>query len=150
MSVTFLLIPVAISALGGVGVLAALAESIQGGSRVYALSTRMRDPLLLRQALENYGFSDVSVRDASFDAALDGRRIVFQPAADGTYQVAFVGEIPRPHAERFVQDVDREYLKVVQQKVYDDLMARASARGLVLESEHFEEDNSVVLTFAVH
>lgn len=145
MSVTLVLIPVAIAVAGAIST---RKERSQELSNSFSLETRMKDEELLKAALENYGCKSV-VMEETIDSTLDGTRILFERNEQDVFEVVFVGDISTDHARTFVAELDEEYTQLVQQQVYENLLSRARQRGLVMESEEVQEDNSIVVTFRV-
>lgn len=144
MSVTLALIPIAIAVAGAI----ATRKESQDHPNSFCLGTRMKDENLLKAALENYGCRSVAMRE-TIDSTLNGTRILFERNEQGVFEAAFIGDISTEHAQTFLVELDEEYTHLVQQQVYENLLSRARQRGLVMESEEVQEDNSIVLTFKV-
>jgi hypothetical protein len=53
------------------------------------------------------------------------------------------------HDRAFLTELEDEYALLVQQRVYERLLSKAKERGLVVESEEVQEDNSVTITLRV-
>lgn len=115
---------------------------------MFFLETRCKDESLLRAALENYGCRSF-VSGEQVDSAIDGKRIVFQRNEQGAFDAVFTGGITVEHAQEFVDNLHDEYTQQVQQQVYRRLLSKAKDRGLELESEEVQQDNSILLTFTV-
>lgn len=124
------------------------AEGTTQSTGLFFLETRCKDEHLLRAALENYGCRSI-VSGEQVDSAIDGKRILFQRNEQGAFDAVFTGGITLEHAQQFISDLHEEYTLQVQQQVYRKLMDRAKARGLTLESEEVQDDNSIRLTFTV-
>ena len=151
MSIELALLPIAIAIAGAIaaaGTARTLEQWAQNDQSAFSLSTRIKDAQLLEAALENYGCRTVTVGEA-IKLGDAGQQIIFAPNAEGVFDAVFMGNISRAHAERFVFDIYEQYTQQVQQQVYQNLLARAKDRGMKLESETFQEDNSIVLTFVV-
>ena len=108
----------------------------------------MKDEELLNAALERYGCRSV-VMGATVDSALGDTRMVFERDESGVFDALFIGNISTEHAATFLGELDEEYTLLVQQRVYENLLSRARDRGLVVESEEVQVDNSVVITLRV-
>lgn len=145
MSVTLVLIPVAIAVAGAINT---RKERLQELPDSFSLETRMKDEELLEAALSNYGCKSV-VTGETIDSTLNGARILFERNEQDIFEAVFVGGISTDHARTFVAELDEEYAQLVQQQVYENLLSRARQRGLVMESEEVQEDNSIVVTFKV-
>ena len=126
-------------------------EMFQGNFRkeiaVAKALTVMNDEDLLLATLNDYG-CEQSFENGVVKATIDVRRMSFERNCDGVYEMKFAGgEIGA--AEQTAGELNELYARKVQQRVYENLMARASAKGLVLESQETHDDNSIVLTFVV-
>jgi hypothetical protein len=109
--------------------------------------TVMNDEDLLLATLDDYGFEH-TVEEGIVKATLDIRRITFEKNDGGVYEAKFIGG-GTGAAEQTVSELNEIYARKVQQRVYENLMARANAKGLILESQETQNDNSIVLTFVV-
>ncbi len=145
MSVSLALIPIAIAVAGAIS---ARKEEQQDPPSSFRLETRMKDEDLLKAALENYGCKHV-VTGETIDSTLGDTRILFERNGQGSFDALFVGQVSDQHANAFLTELDQEYTHLVQQQTYQNLLLRAKERGLVMESEQVQEDNSVVITFRV-
>lgn len=145
LSVSLALIPVAIAVAGAI---ATRREAQQDPQDSFRLRTRMKDEELLHAALENYGCGSV-VAGETVDSALGDTRMVFGRDETGAFEALFVGDISAEHGASFLAELDEEYTLLVQQRVYQNLLSRAEERGLVVESEQVQEDNSVTITLRV-
>lgn len=144
MSITLVLVPVAIAVAGAI----ATRERSQDNPNSFHLRTKIKDEHLLKTALENYGCRTI-VTSETIDSAIDGTRILFERNEQNVFEVVFIGEISKDHAQAFLDQLHDEYTHLVQQQVYENLISRARQRGLVIESEEVQEDNSIVVTLEV-
>ena len=144
LSITLVLVPVAIAVASAI----ATRKESRDDPGSFRLGTRMKDEKLLKAALENYG-SRTIVTSESIDSTIDDTRILFERNEQDAFEAVFVGDISIDHAETFLAQLDEEYTRLVQQQVYENLLSRARQRGLVMESEEVQNDNSVVITFRV-
>lgn len=147
MSIELALLPIAIAVMG------ALANRKQKRleqemTNSFSLPTRIKDARLLQTALQNCGCQSVST-GVTVDSEVQGARIVFEPTEHSGFNAVFVGGIPTDQAEDFLDSLYSEYTRQVQQAVYEKLKDRAAAKGMILESEELQDDDSVVLTFCV-
>ncbi len=147
MGVSLLLIPVIVAAADAIPRILERA-GVDGGAQVLRIPTRMKDAELLRASLHDYGCSSVQA-EGSVHSEVQGARVVFQPAPDGTHEAVFVGQVTDEQARAFVDAVQDEYVRHVQARVYDRLKSRARERGMRLEAERVERDNTVTLRFAM-
>lgn len=145
MSVEFLLIPIAISIASA---LAASQRKQIARPNCFVIGTRLKDPKLLQAALSSLGCRSVS-SGADVQSTSEGAQISFEKNEDGLFDAVFAGVSSQERAATFLQEVDAEYTRLLQEQVYKRLMARAKDRGLNLESQEVQADNSIVLTFTV-
>jgi hypothetical protein len=145
MSIELALLPIAIAAIG-----AAInkKKSLAQQPNHFAIETRMTDARLLEVALQNCGCRSIA-SSQQLTTAFESAEILFQPAANGAFDAVFSGEIEAEQANAFIGDVFTEYTRLVQEDVYLKLKQRAAARGMMLESEQLQNDNSITLTFCL-
>lgn len=146
MSISLILVPIAIAAF-------AAAAGDQAGKAgdppaSLRLGTRMKSERLLRATLEDYGCRYVTA-GGRVDSTVEDARIFFERDETDAFDAVFVGGISGEHARAFLSELEQGYAQLLQQQVYENLLARAHERGLVLESEEVREDNSVLLSFQV-
>ena len=146
MSVELALLPIAIAAIGAIA--NRRRAQRQAAETSLSLDTQMADPRILQAALGNCGCQSVST-GANVDSATPGARIVFEPGENGAFIAVFIGGISSAQAESFLANLYDEYTRLVQQDVYQKVIERAAAKGLVLETEEIQQDDSIVLTFCV-
>lgn len=145
MSIELALIPIAIALAGAVST---RAQQELADANSYALGTKMRNPRLLQQALEQYGCSSV-VTEEAVDVTFQGENILFAQNEDGVFEAIFRNRISHEQANTFLDHIHEEYTQLVQQEVYQKLISRAQDRGLILETEEVMQDNSILLTFQI-
>lgn len=145
MSIEFLLIPIAI---GLVSSLTTRQRQKAEEPDSFCLGTRLKDAQLLQAALDSLGCKSVGTGQEILSTA-EGARISFEKNKDGLFEAVFVGISSQQRAASFLQEVDAEYTRLLQEQVYQRLLARAKERGLTLESQEVEPNNSIVLTFVV-
>jgi hypothetical protein len=153
MSIEVLLIPLALAALaGGARMMQEAApESVKTSSGLSsAIQARSvaKDRRMLEEALVRLG-SSVTVDEETLAATLEGREILFAPDAEGVYWAKADAGAWREQFEHLLSSVDQEYGRQVQLDVYRKVIARAAERGLQLEMEQRDGDNSIVLTFVI-
>ena len=145
MSISILLVPLAVAAAGAVT--AATRGKGASGQIVCQVQTRMRDEQLLVSALEATG-AVVTAGPAGLAAGWDQVRAAFQRDEHGVWSAHFTGA-DEDRALELVAAVDVAYGRAVQQAVLRRLLDRAPACGMRLESETTAADASVQLVFAV-
>ncbi|HEY7033386.1 MAG TPA: hypothetical protein VH482_18745 [Thermomicrobiales bacterium] len=145
MSIELALIPIAIAIAGRVGSRKKRARELPNS---FCLETQFKDGAILQASLEDYGCRSIFT-GSKVDSYIGGTQIIFEPSESGVFDAVFVGNIAIEHAQAFIADLHDEYTKRVQREVYQKLISRAKDRGLLLESEAVQDDNSIVLTFAI-
>ncbi|KAB2952683.1 hypothetical protein F9B85_08500 [Heliorestis acidaminivorans] len=114
----------------------------------YAMETRMKDLSMIGNSLDNLGCLYQSIDDLIAFRWREKDCFLRQNEA-GLYEAIFNDLVTVEVAQKIVAEVQEEYTKVLQAQVYTKLLAKAEERGLILESEEIEADNSVLLTFSV-
>lgn len=154
MSLSVFLVPLAIGAVTATVGLATEEElevevsSLPQNKVYFKLDTKMKDEQLLQETLQNYGNSS-EVENEEVTSTIGGTEIAFVKGSNGTYRAYFHENIALQDAEQFVDNIYAEYTRIVQQKTYEKLLARAENEGLIFESEETNEEDSIVLTFEV-
>ena len=162
MSVTILLVPLvlaAVGAAGGVGVLGAVTMSkdtdaaTPGQAPAVRVRTRMKDSTLLAEALSNLGATSVEVSRSQVTADVDGVALTMTLTDDGIWEAHVESLDGRVITEKIatdlVQRLDAEYAASVQQAVAEKIRARADSSGFDLVSETRENDNTVTMVLNV-
>lgn len=114
------------------------------------LKTNIRNSELLAKALVNLGTKDISINTIQIEGEIDNFRIVFEQDKEGVFDIKFIGEIEEKEAQKFVDELQSEYGKVVQEFVYVKLKEKAIEKGLDLEQENVQNDQSIVLTYNIN
>ena len=165
MSVTLILLPVALaaaSAAGGIGALGALfaakggneSENDPGAAGEVRVRTRMKDSTLLADALTNLGASAIDVSRNRVTAELDGVLLTMTLTDDGVWEAHVEGrdghdEVTLVSATELLQRLDGEYAAMVQRAVAEKIRARAESSGFDLVSETREADDTVTMVLNV-
>jgi hypothetical protein len=142
MSVVIALIPVALAVAASA---AARRRAEEEGHATLAIQTRMRDDELIVRALEMMG-CDAELDASGVRATRNEFEFTFSRGVDGVLEARFGPDVAPDEAEAFVHDLDREYTRLVQERVYRRVIERAREYGMALESEEIQEDDSIVLT----
>lgn len=143
MSIEIVLLPLAIAAVSAWR--AGKAEEDSANPRIVTVETRMRDEGLLELALNDTG-ARVTTANKEITADWLGIRSVFRRAEDGVWRVALTGDVDEKRATEIALSVDRAYGLRVQQAVVARLRERAEVAGMRIESEHVEDDASILVT----
>lgn len=137
------------AALGGI-VGEILQNSGNTNEKRIVLKTTIRNADLLKKTLFNLGAKNVNNSSSQIQGLIDQFHIVFEQDKDGTLSVRFEGEIELEEAKKFVDELQNEYGKVVQEFVYVKLKEKAVEKGLDLEQEKVQNDQSIVLTYNIN
>lgn len=146
MSLSIFLVPAALAITTAVSA-SVMEEKVTEGT-FYRIDTNMKDEKILEEALHNYG-CNVLLNEKNFQSSIGELQMAFQEQEDGTISAIIREDIELEDAEEFLNDIHREYTRIVQNRTYEKLLARAKEEGLILESENKGDDNSIVLTFQV-
>ncbi|MFA0834514.1 hypothetical protein [Methanobacterium formicicum] len=170
MSVTLVLIPMAIAAVGtmGVGTLINNERSIteeeedkiktqllqeNNKSQVQELNkfkTLMRNSQILQESVINLGYQVEILDTHKMEINTDsGSIILFEKDENDVFQALVRDKCSQTQIESYVSEIYDEYTTIVQQKTYQKLVEKIKDRNLHLESEEVTEDNSIVLTLVV-
>ena len=114
-----------------------------------AIQTRMRDDEILLEALRDLGCEAQPVDGGGLSAIRGAFEFTFRRDENGVLEANFGAEVTPEEAEAFVTDLDDEYTRLIQARVYQRVLERAQQHGMAIESENVEDDNSIVLTLRV-
>lgn len=144
MSIELVLIPI------GIATVSAAKTFFKKEDGYSSILTVMKDEELLKQALDNYGYENKFQDERDLQAIVGKVQLHFVKNDSGQFECVFSKEIERQHAEQFVQSIEMEYRRLIQQKVYHLLLEQSTEAGLVLEQEQIDDEQSIVLTFQVN
>ena len=162
MSVTLILLPIALAAAaaaGGIGVLGATVTAKAGDKNSGAapeirVRTRMKDSTLLADALTNLGATAVEVSRTRVTAEVDGVALTMTLTEDAVWEAHVEGldgrEVTVLGATELLQRLDGEYALMVQHAVAEKIRQRAESSGFDLVSETREADDTVTMVLNVH
>ncbi|WP_017471413.1 DUF1257 domain-containing protein [Amphibacillus jilinensis] len=145
MSLSLVLVPIVIGISSGIKL--AMSEKVEDGA-FYKLQTNMKDNALLAETLRNYG-CQVTMDEEQLQSSLGDTQLGFQLEEDGTFSAVFSAEVVTKDAKELMTDLQEEYSRLVQKQTYEKLLQRASKKGLLLESENTNQEDTIVLTFQV-
>jgi len=146
LSVSIALIPVGLAIASAI---AAPKEAKAEGKPTMAIQTRMRDDEILLEALRDLGCEAQPVDGGGLSAIRGAFEFTFRRDENGVLEANFGAEVTPEEAEAFVTDLDDEYTRLIQARVYQRVLERAQQHGMAIESENVEDDNSIVLTLRV-
>ncbi|MCM3040891.1 DUF1257 domain-containing protein [Paenibacillus motobuensis] len=147
MSVEIVLIPVAIALTKEIA--EGISRRLENKDNILILETRMKDELLLKQALEDWNCSFRSI-DHSKEIAfpLQGNdEVIFMLNSTGRYSLVLPQTADQTAYEEWLSNVEDSYTHLLQQQVYQNLIERAPENGLILEQEERLADRSIQLTY---
>ncbi|PWC06375.1 hypothetical protein [Mycetocola zhujimingii] len=161
MSVTLVLLPLALgaaAAAGGVGALGAVitaangraVNSGSGSSPEVRVRTRMKDSTLLADALSGIGATAVEVSQTRVTAEVNRAVLTMSLTDDGVWEAHVEGHsVTVASATELVERLDAEYAERVQQAVAEKIRMRADGAGFDLVSETRESDDTVTMVLNV-
>ena len=138
MSVELVLIPLAMAAIA-----AWQARSIEKGD-VCIVQTRLKDPVLLAQALAATGAVEVSENSGRLHADWGDLKASFSQGDGGVLTAHFESE-DRDRSISLVAEIDRAYGLAVQRVVLERIQQRAMTMGMEVASERALSDGSVTI-----
>ena len=157
MSIIISIVPIVLGTLAATSAAAAATAAAvtdtnkQSSNRVVVeLSTEIRNENLLRETLEKMGAQNIRVDQKSLGSDIDHFHIVFVRKDDQSFNIRFVGNVAQVEAMNFKDELIAEYRNVVQNYVYETLKRKAEEKGLKLEKEILQADQSIVLTYNVN
>ncbi|WP_437583468.1 hypothetical protein ACSAGD_14395 [Paramicrobacterium sp. CJ85] len=167
MSVSLLLVPLALAvtaSVGAVGATGAVTASLSNrsdekdaaqataGDEV-TVRTRMKNPTLLGAALEDVGALDVAVSGEMVRATVDGVDVMMSLTEQGVWSAHFAADdgrdVGQDEAAELVARLDAAYALRVQQAVAERIRTRADAAGFDLVSETRDADDTVTMVLNV-
>ena len=108
--------------------------------------TRLRDPLLLEQALSVIGCSTTRT-EVGIRAERDGLTVEFMPGdANSGAEAHFAQGTDPVVGAAFLADVDSEFCRLVQEQVYERVLSNAGPMGMDVVSESVAENGAITLT----
>jgi hypothetical protein len=160
MSVTLILLPIALAAAaaaGGVGALGAtLTAKGDNGTQPapeIRVRTRMKDSTLLSDALTNLGATGLEVSRTRVTATLDGVSLTMTRTDDAVWEAHVESldgrDVTVASATELLQRLDGEYAAMVQRAVAEKIRQRAEGSGFELVSETREVDDTVTMVLNV-
>lgn len=151
MSLEIVLIPVAI---------ALTKEIAEGISRkldnkennLLILETCMKDEVMLKQALEDWdcSFRTCEGVEAVGFASSVTNEVIFTVNEAGCYTLILPETAEQAAYEEWIANVEQSYTRLLQQKVYQNLVEKARSQGLILEQEERLRDRSIQLTYILN
>ena len=144
MSVSLVLIPIAI---GAAGTLFVNVEPLE--SDLIIFKTKMKNALIFQEAVINLEYQSTILNKNQMEIQLEEGHIIFEKNENDALQATFSENISQKQAETYIAEIYEEYTTLVQQQTYEKLLENIKTRNLNLESEEVTEDNSIVLTLTV-
>lgn len=157
MSVTLILLPLALAAAAAAGGVGALGAAVTARGTKPAESapeirvrTRMKDSTLLTDALVNLGATTIDVARSRVTAKVGAVVLTMTLTEDAVWEAHVEGvDVTVASAIELLQQLDSEYAALVQQAVAEKIRARAAGAGFELVSETRESDNTVTMVLTV-
>lgn len=159
MSVTLILLPIALAAAAAAGGVGALGAAVTARSDTEAgadpapqirVRTRMKDNTLLADALANLGATAIDVSRSRVTAEVDGVFLTMTLSDDGVWEAHVEGDdVTVVSASALLQRLDGAYAAMVQQAVAEKIRLRAESSGFDLVSETRDADDTVTMVLNV-
>lgn len=151
MSVILVLLPAVYLAPLAVGAAAAAVKAIESRSQKSSsvrVETRMKNKDLVAEAISNLGY-EVTLREDSIVGASEKATLMMSLNAEGLWQCHFSGEQTVDGATETLQNLDREYGKLVQRELLRRLENRLPQTNMQKVAEVTNPDMSVTVTLEV-
>ncbi|MFP7288142.1 DUF1257 domain-containing protein [Shouchella clausii] len=152
MSIEIVLIPLAIAVTKQVAEAVSVhREKLQ--ARHVVLETRMKDEVLLREALEEWSCSFRQVEHTDSLESLEwslSNEVTFLQQENGSYSLVLPQGADVTAYTEWVGNVETSYTRHLQQKVYRNLIEQAREQGMVMEKEEVLEDQSIQITYVLN
>jgi len=158
MSIIISIVPIVLGALAATSAATTATASMietdvnkqKSNQDVIELATNIRNEKLLRETLVKMGAQNIQIDQKSLGSDIDDFHIVFVQKDNGTFNIQFIGNINQEEAINFKNDLIAEYSNMVQNYVYETLKTKAEEKGLTLEKEILQSDQSIVLTYNIN
>ncbi|NML41020.1 hypothetical protein HHL17_27750 [Chitinophaga sp. G-6-1-13] len=121
-------------------------ESVQK-KEAFSIQTNMKSEGLIRNTLTKLYKAKINGKGNVFETVIYGCQLVFQMNGSGFYEVQYFYDVESGDVRALVDDIQAEYKGMVQDYVYNTIKAKAEEKGLVLEQEAVQKNQSIVLTF---
>lgn len=138
MSIEIVLVPLAMAAFA-----AWKARSIEEGNTCM-VETRLKDPVLLAEALHETGATEVHESEGMVRAAWDTMEASFTRGGDGVLSAHFDTD-DRDRAVTLITALDQAYGRAVQRVVIQRVHQRAASMGMEVASQLASADGAVTL-----
>ncbi|MDR1202435.1 MAG: hypothetical protein LBL58_12540 [Tannerellaceae bacterium] len=129
-----------------------------------SLRTVIRNKELLQKALEKTAAQNIRVYEKSLKCDLDRFHVELALKGDLTFSINTTVRTSRTAMQRhesksqsatealevFKSDLTTAYGALVQEHVYETLKRKAVQKGLTLEKEAIQNDQSIVLTYTIN
>lgn len=112
------------------------------------IRTKIRNEDVLIKALKKLG-AENNVTIGSSPKTSIGSNIVFLKNEAGTFDILFMGLLLRGEAKTFRDNLEEEYGNLIQEYVYEKLKQNAEEKGMILENEEMQADQTIVLTYRI-
>ena len=149
MSLELTLLPLALAALEAIE-----ATESQGGSIV--IESRFKDVEIVQQALGKLGFESQHLKSATTQQETEAvvvrnERLSFSfiKTQAGNFTAVFPPGSEQKIAENLLDEITREYGRVLQEKLVSKIERSAAASGFRLGSRSVNQDRSVTLTLGL-
>jgi len=111
--------------------------------------TNFRDGDLLVEALSEFGAHATRTAKGDIVCKIDGSTLRFRKLGDGPYTVRIDRCPSMEEAYRYLDDIESDYRRCVQEAVYEKVKQRASTLNMIVEAEEVLPDKTIVLTLRI-
>jgi len=113
----------------------------------FTFPTNMKSEGLIRNTLTKLYQAKINGKGNLFETVIYGCQLVFQMSGSGFYEVNYFYSQEAGDVAALISDIEAEYKGMVQDYIYNTIKAKAEEKGLVLEQEAVQKNQSIVLTF---
>ena len=147
MSIIISVIPIVVGALGAT---VAAIEADADKQNFRELPTNIRNENILQKTLVKMGARNIRSDNKNIGSDIDNFHIAFVRKEDQTFNIRFAEYITQKEAIKFRDELVAEYGALIQSHVYETLKRKAEEKGLELEKEVLQTDQTIVLTYRVN
>jgi len=144
MSIELVLIPMAIVAIDEFS----KTRKEKSENNYLMLETAMKDESLLKQVLSEWDCTmDILTDTISIKKKIN--QVMFTLNEHHAFSLVLPKGANQVEYKKWLNEIEEAYAHLIQQRVYEQLIYQAQARGMNLEDEEILEDNSIQLTYVI-
>jgi hypothetical protein len=111
--------------------------------------TNFRDETLLRKTLSEYGVTPLAGDSGKLAWQINQTTLVFSQEDDQPFSLEVSNVTDMREVYSRLDDINEHYSRNVQLQTYQKLKDRIRSRGLVIQNEEVEQDESIVVTLTI-